>query len=208
MPAMQSSTNRHESLHVNRSLLSRHNASMASPLRPPIAPRGPAQESIADAVPSLTPKLKRHPRREPFIPKKIRKEVTKFAHGLAKEYRSEFTPELKAKVLRLLGALLPPRRQRGRPRDPIITRAMMLRARFQRKFPQEKPRQVWNRICLILIPGYAALPKLDQRAARRSAGAGKIAPRSDPLAKETPGVKIGPQFPPSSILPFHGKLPT
>jgi hypothetical protein len=72
----------------------------------------------------------------------------------------------KTQVSRRLRTQLPPQRKRGRPRDPIISRGMGLLAKFRRKYPEEKPRQVWKRICLILIPGYAALSEVEQRAVR------------------------------------------
>jgi hypothetical protein len=117
------------------------------------------------ALPPVSLKPKRQRRRGPAIPKKIRSEVAQFVYGLAGRYRNQFTPELKAKVLRLLRALLPPRRKRGRPRDPAITRAGMLFRRFRRRYPHESRYEIWNRVCLILIPGYAVLSELDQRAA-------------------------------------------
>jgi hypothetical protein len=48
----------------------------------------------------------------------------------------------------------------------MISRGMGLLAKFRRKYSEEKPRQVWKQICLILIPGYAALTELEQRAVR------------------------------------------
>jgi hypothetical protein len=140
---------------------------MVLPLRPPLASPGRAQESLADAIPPITAKLNRQKRREPAIPKEIREEVTSFTRGLAKKYRSQFTPELKDKILRLARALVPPKpRRRGRPRDPGITRARILFRRLRRKYPQERPREIWNRVCVELIPGYAALPEWELRTAR------------------------------------------
>ena len=126
--------------------------------------QGRAQESIGSAIPSA-PKVKRQ-RREPAVPEEIREEVARFADGMTKRYWDQFTPELKADVLRLLGSLLPPPLQRGRPRDPAITCALMLLGGFRRRYPRERPREIWNRVCLILIRGYAELAELDQRAAR------------------------------------------
>jgi hypothetical protein len=118
------------------------------------------------ALPPVSLEPKRQRRRGPAIPKEICGEVAQFAYGLARRYRNQFTPELKAKVLRLLRALLPPRRKRGRPRDPMITRATMSEQRFRRKYPQESRYEIWNRVCLRLIPGYAAMSEFEQRAAR------------------------------------------
>src|SRR5215831_12318862 len=118
---------------------------MASPLRTPLASPGHAQKSISDAAPCVTSRPKRQRRREPSIPREIRTEVTQFARSL-KKYRGQFTPELKAKILRLLRVLLPPRPRRGRPRDRVITRARALLRRFRRKYPQAKSRENWDRV--------------------------------------------------------------
>jgi hypothetical protein len=151
--------------------------------------------------PPITAKLKRQRRREPAIPKEIREEVTTLAHGMARKYRSQFTPELKGKVLRLVRALLPPKpRRRGRPRDRTITSAMMLLGRFRRKYPQERPRDIWNRVCLELIPGYAALPEVDQRAARED-WQPRVKSRLNLIRSRTKREpKIRPKFPPSRQL--------
>jgi hypothetical protein len=85
------------------------------------------------------------------------------------KYRDQFIAdrELKARVLRLARALLPPRpRRRGRPGDPMVTCAIRLHRKFQRQYPQERSRENWNRVCVILIPGYAALPEMEQQTER------------------------------------------
>jgi len=139
---------------------------MASTLRPPLASPGHAQESIADDIPPVTSKPKRQ-RRQEAIPKEIRTSIVQFASDLAKKHRGQFTPELKAKVLRLLRALLSPRpRRRGRPRDREISRAMTLLRRFRRKYPQAKSRENWDRVCLTLIPGFGEMSKLERDDAR------------------------------------------
>jgi hypothetical protein len=104
------------------------------------------------------------------IPRPLRRDITRFAGTVAKKYCQQFTAEreLKDRVADLLRALLPPRRRRGRPRDPTITRAMMLLGNFRRKYPQEKRREIWNRVCLILISGYADLSEWEQREAREN----------------------------------------
>jgi hypothetical protein len=119
--------------------------------------------------PPLTPLATSKRRREPSIPKELRIEITQHARMIAGEYRKLFAADrqLKDRVLRLLRALLPPRpRRRGRPPNPIVTRAIVLRRKFRRQFPEEKPRATWSRICLLVISSYADLPEVEQRTAR------------------------------------------
>ena len=97
----------------------------------------------------------------------VRTEVAQFARCLNKKYQSQFTPELKAKALRLLRALISPRPRRGRPRDREISRAMTLLRRFKQKFPRAKSRENWDRVCLILIPEFRKMSKLKQNNARK-----------------------------------------
>jgi hypothetical protein len=74
--------------------------------------------------------------------------------------------ELKNRVLRLERALLPPRPQpRGRPGNPMVTRAIALYWRLRPKFPDESPRAIWRRVCSALISGYADMPEMEQRTA-------------------------------------------
>jgi hypothetical protein len=116
---------------------------------------------------SLTTKRKR--RREPSIPKQLRIEINQHAPMIASEYRELFAADrqLKDRVLRLLRALLPPRpRRRGRPRNQTITSAIVLRRKFRRQYPEDKPRAIWSRIYPLVIPGYADMPEVEQRTAR------------------------------------------
>jgi hypothetical protein len=118
-------------------------------------------------TPSTT---RRKRRREPSIPKELRIEVTQHARSIASNYRKLFAVDrrLKDRVLRLLRALLPPRpRRRGRPRNQTITRAIALRRNFRRQYPEDKPRAIWSRIYPLVIPGYADMPKVEQRTARQ-----------------------------------------
>jgi hypothetical protein len=91
------------------------------------------------------------------------------ARAMARKYRDQFIAdrELKDRVLRPERALLPPRpRRRGRPGDPRVTCAIRLCRKFQRQYPQESSREIWDRICVILIPGYAALSEMEKRTER------------------------------------------
>jgi hypothetical protein len=106
--------------------------------------------------------------REQSIPQGLRKDLLQYARYLRKHYCNHFKADstLKDQVSRLLRMQLPPQRKRGRPRDPMISCGMGLLAKFRRKYPEEKPREIWKRICLILIPGYATLTELEQAALR------------------------------------------
>src|SRR5215469_8048627 len=103
---------------------------MGSPLRPPLA------------------KPKRH-RREPPIPKNLRRDVRQYARALAKKYRPLFAadPKLKDRILRFARVLLPPRpRRRGHPGDPDTSRAIRLLQRLRREHPEECSQQHWARV--------------------------------------------------------------
>jgi hypothetical protein len=88
---------------------------------------------------------------------------------MAKKYGQLFVTDrrLKDQVLRLLRALLPPRpRRRGRPPNPIVTQAIVLRRKFRRQYPEDKPRAIWSRIYHLVIPAYADMSEVEQRTAR------------------------------------------
>jgi hypothetical protein len=88
---------------------------------------------------------------------------------IAKKYRQVFAADrrLKDRVLRLERALLPPRpRRRGRPRNPAVTRAIVLYGQFRKQYPQDQPRAVWSRIYSLVIPGYDGMSGLEQRTVR------------------------------------------
>jgi hypothetical protein len=111
----------------------------------------------------------RRKRREPSIPKALRNEITQHARIIARKYRKLLATDrqLKDQLTRLFRALLPPRpRRRGRPRNPTITRAIVLRQQSRRQYPEDKPRAIWNRIYPLVIRGYADMPEVDQRTAR------------------------------------------
>jgi hypothetical protein len=128
---------------------------MGTPIRPPLAPSAPS-------------KRKGKRRREPSIPKELRIAITQHARMIASEYRKLFAADrqLKDRVVRLLRALLPPRRRRGRPRNQSTTRAIELYRKFRRQCPEEQPRATWSRVYPLVIPGYDSMPELEQRTAR------------------------------------------
>ena len=113
----------------------------------------------------------RQDRREPSIPKDLRRDVTQHARAIAKKYRSLFIADrqLKDRVMQLERALLPPRpRRRGRPGDPDVTHAIQMFRRFRRQYAAETPRQLWSRIYPFVIPGYDNMTKLEQRTKRET----------------------------------------
>ena len=89
---------------------------------------------------------------------------------MAKNYAYVFDGNRTAneKVIRLMRALLPPRRSRGRPRNEETTRAILLYSRFRRQHPEEKPHQTWSRVCVVLFPGYAGLREIEQQDMRQA----------------------------------------
>jgi hypothetical protein len=108
-------------------------------------------------------------RRQPSIPKELRKEITLQVRLITRRYRDLFKAdrELKSRVLSLVRTLLPPRpRRRGRPGNPTVTRAILMYGRLRRRFPEEKPRAIWKRIYPIVIPMYADMSEMEHRTAR------------------------------------------
>jgi hypothetical protein len=100
------------------------------------------------------------------MPAQLRKEVVEHCRSIARKYGVEFKADrdLKARVLRLEHALLPPRpKPRGRPANPETTRAIRLYNRFRRQHPREKPAETWDRVCRMLYSEYARLSKIEQQ---------------------------------------------
>ena len=145
---------------------------MAMPLRPPLASPSCAQSNLASSAVASTTGITAKPRRrrrEPSIPRNIRRDVTRFARTLGKKYRPLLAadPKLKDRLLRLIRVLLPPRpRRRGRPRNEETTRARVLYSRFRRQHPTEKAWQLWGRVCVALYPEYAGMAEIEQRDIR------------------------------------------
>jgi hypothetical protein len=108
-------------------------------------------------------------RRKHSIPPALRKEVVEHIRSIACRYRAAFAadPKLKLRVVTLTRALLPPRpRRRGRPRNPMVTRALALYARLRRRFPDQTPRQIWNQVYPLVIPEYVGMSETEQVTAR------------------------------------------
>ena len=108
-------------------------------------------------------------RRKPAMPPELRKEVVAHCRSIGRKYGAAFKADrdLKARVLRLERALLPPRpRRRGRPKNPIVSRAIALYRRLRREFPEASPRQLWRQIYPRVIEGWATMSELERRGAR------------------------------------------
>ncbi len=110
------------------------------------------------------PKRRRH---GPRLPAVVRKEITRCAQQL-RQHRKLFMadPKLKDRAARFFRSLLPPKRKRGRPGIDSVTKAIRLRQRFRRLYPNEKPELIWKRIYPEAIPGYAGMDRERQKAER------------------------------------------
>jgi hypothetical protein len=123
---------------------------VAVPLRPPL----------------LSSKTKKRRRNDP-IPAPLGEAIDIFAAALKAKHGSAFraNPRLKYRVSRLLAAKLPPSARRpGRPGFPEVTAAIRLRRQLRRS--ETNPRKLWTKICTIVFPGYALLPKPEQKELR------------------------------------------
>jgi hypothetical protein len=110
------------------------------------------------------PRRRRQPTIRKQLPKQLRKEIAQQARDLSKRYDFIADRTLKQRVVRLMAAMLPPRpRRRGRPCNEEITRAILLYSRARRQHPEEKPHESWERVCVLLYPGYEALPDIARR---------------------------------------------
>jgi len=99
----------------------------------------------------------------------LRKDVVEHCRSIARTFVAEFKADrdLKARVLRLERALLPPRpNPRGRPANPTVTRAITLYRKFRRESPDQSPRKLWARVYPKVIDGWANMSDLEQRNAR------------------------------------------
>lgn len=114
------------------------------------------------------PKRKRRRGSHPGIPSAVRKEITRAAHELNRQYRKLFQadPKLKDRVARLLRSMLPPKVKRGRPGIPSVTTAIRLLNELRHLYPQDRAAELWKRVYPAAIPGYDALSPIEQRTAR------------------------------------------
>jgi hypothetical protein len=102
----------------------------------------------------------------PALPREVRKEITRFARQFKRQNRKLFIadPKLKDRASRFLRSLLPPKRKRGRPGIPSVTRALLILKRLQRQQPGLKPQERWQLIYSKVIPNYKELTRELQRA--------------------------------------------
>jgi hypothetical protein len=103
------------------------------------------------------------------LPRELRKEIAAFARKLAKEHQAVFTedPTRRKRAGQYLTALLPPKRRRGRPGDPTVTKAIRLLRKFRRQYPNEHGERIWGRIYPLAIPNYTSMTVLEQGNARQ-----------------------------------------
>lgn len=122
-----------------------------------------AQEAVRQQ--KATAKTKQRRRPGPRLPAVVRKEITQCAQQL-RQHRNLFMadPKLKDRASRFLRSLLPPKRKRGRPGDPVVTKAIVLIARLQRQHPEHERRQLWQQVYKAVTPNYANLPREQQRS--------------------------------------------
>jgi len=101
------------------------------------------------------------------LPRDVRKEITRCAQRL-RQHRKLFMadPKLKDRAVRFLRSLLPPKRKRGRPGLPGVSRAILLLRKFRNQYPEEKPETLWARIYPEVIPGFASMDRARQRVER------------------------------------------
>ena len=103
------------------------------------------------------------------MPRELRKEVIAHVRSIAGKHRAAFQADagLKSRVLTLTRAVLPPRpRRRGRPRNPIVSRAIALYRKLRRESPQQSPRQLWGQVYPLAIPQWETKSDLERRSAR------------------------------------------
>jgi hypothetical protein len=115
--------------------------------------------------PRVKPKLRRS---APHLPAAVRKEITRLARELNRQYRALFMADLKLKdrAARLLRSLLPPKpRQRGRPGIDSVTKAIRLLRKFRRQYPGERWEMTWKRIYPEAIPNFAGINPIEQEHA-------------------------------------------
>jgi hypothetical protein len=118
---------------------------------------------------SPRPSLARVPqkaRRREIIPAPIHEAVVSFARLLTEFFGSALAgnSRLKYSVGRLLTAQLPPlSRPRGRPGFELVSRAIRLRAKLQRRHPEISPKKIWRVVYMSLIPNYDGLPRHERR---------------------------------------------
>src|SRR5262249_39978067 len=103
------------------------------------------------------------------IPRELLRDVFRLGRELKRRHRAALTadPKLKDRVVRLLRSILPPKpRRRGRPGIHSVTVAIKLQRSLKRKYPHERPAQIWERIYPLAIPNYESMSPLEQKNER------------------------------------------
>jgi len=109
-------------------------------------------------------------RRKSPLPRSIRSVIIACARQLREQHKPEFlsNPELRREAGKLLIALLPPRRRRGRRCEPRISLAILLLKRAPKTHPGESPAETWCRICIRAVPGYSTMDRGQRRTQRNN----------------------------------------
>ncbi len=122
-----------------------------------------AESAARQQPPAPTPKRRRRADRR--LPAVVRKGITQCARQLRLHCKLFMTdPKLKDRASRLLRSMLPPKRKRGRPGIPAVTKATLLLKELQREHPEQQPRERWQQVYPQVIPDYASLPREQQRS--------------------------------------------
>jgi hypothetical protein len=126
-----------------------------------------AQIQAAKGDQQQRPAARKRQRARPQLPREVRKEITRCARRL-QPHRKLFIADakLKDRVSRFLRSLLPPKRKRGRPGLPSVSKASLLLRKFRRQYPHDKPAELWARIYPEAITGYASMDRERQKAER------------------------------------------
>jgi len=109
------------------------------------------------------------PRRpKSILPKNVQRTIIACARELREQHKPAFlsNPELRREAGKLLTALLPPRRRRGRRCEPRISLAIRLLKRAPKTHPGESPVDLWDRICCHAVPSYSTLDRRQRREQR------------------------------------------
>jgi hypothetical protein len=103
----------------------------------------------------------------PALPREVRKEVTYCAYSCGNIGTCSLpNRKLKDRAARFLRFLLSPKRKRGRPGLPSVSKAILLVKRFRHQYPNEKPELIWKRVYRKAIPGYVDMDRERQKAER------------------------------------------
>jgi hypothetical protein len=109
----------------------------------------------------------KQPKRYPTghrLAREVRNEITRCAQQL-RQHRKLFMADskLKDRIGRFLRSLLPPKRKRGRPGIPSVTKAILMLKKLHREHPAQERREHWPQVYRQVIPNYATLTREQQR---------------------------------------------